>query len=127
MSDQMEGAKVAKALGEFEQLILMALLHLGDDAYGVSIRREINERTGRTVAIGAVYTALARLLRHDYVSYRMGESTSKRGGRRKKYYKIEPPGVEALKRSYGVLFRMASGLEGNLDPVAMPAGQTERQ
>ena len=118
---------VAKTLGEFEQLILMALLHLGDDAYGVTIRREINGRTGRTVAIGAVYTALARLLRHDYVSYRIGEPTSKRGGRRKKYYKIEPPGVEALKRSYGVLFRMASGLEGNLDPIAMAAGQPEQQ
>ena len=115
-----------KALGEFEQLILMALLHLGDNAYGVTIRGEINERTGRTVAIGAVYTALARLLRNDYVSFRIGEPTSKRGGRRKKYYKIESPGVEALKRSYGVLFRMASGLERNLDPVAMPAGQSER-
>ncbi len=118
---------MAKTLGEFEQLILMALLHLGDDAYGVTIRREINGRTGRTVAIGAVYTALARLLNHDYVSYRMGEPTSKRGGRRKKYYKIESPGVDALKRSYGVLFRMASGLEGNLSSVVMPAGQSERR
>ena len=118
---------MAKALGEFEQLILMALLHLGDNAYGVTIRGEINERTGRTVAIGAVYTALARLLRNDYVSYRIGEPTAKRGGRRKKYYKIESPGVAALKRSYGVLFRMASGLEGSLDPVALPAGQAERQ
>ena len=117
---------MAKTLGEFEQLILMALLHLGDDAYGVTIRRAINERTGRTVAIGAVYTTLARLLGHEYVSYRIGEPTSKRGGRRKKYYKIEPPGVDALKRAYGVLFRMASGLEGNLNPVAMPAGQPER-
>ncbi len=117
---------MAKTLGEFEQLILMALLHLGDDAYGVTIRREINERTGRTVAIGAVYTTLARLLGHEYVSYRIGEPTSKRGGRRKKYYKIEPLGVDALKHAYGVLFRMASGLEGNLDPVAMPAGQSER-
>jgi len=118
---------VAKALGEFEQLILMALLHLGDDAYGVTIRAEINERTGRTVAIGAVYTALARLFRHDYVSYWMGEPTSKRGGRRKKYYKIEPSGIEALKRSYGVLFSMASGLEARLDPAVAPTGQTKGQ
>ena len=118
---------MGKALGEFEQLILMALLHLGDNAYGVTIRGEIKERTGRTVAIGAVYTALARLLRNEYVSYRVGEPTSKRGGRRKKYYSIEPPGVEALKRSYGVLFRMASGLESNLDPEPLPAGQSERR
>ncbi len=116
---------MAKTLGEFEQLILMALLHLGDDAYGVTIRRAINERTGRTVAIGAVYTTLARLLGHDYVSFRMGEPTSKRGGRRKKYYKIETPGVEALKRSYGILFRMAAGLEGRLDSATPAAGQAE--
>ena len=116
---------MGKALGEFEQLILMALLHLGDNAYGVTIRGEIKERTGRTVAIGAVYTALARLLRNEYVSYRVGEPTSKRGGRRKKYYSIEPPGVEALKRSYGVLFRMATGLEGPLDSATTTARPAE--
>jgi len=73
---------MSRALGEFEQLILFALLELGDDAYGASIGRAIEERTGREVSPGAVYTALDRLGSRGLVSSEVGEPTAERGRRR---------------------------------------------
>jgi DNA-binding PadR family transcriptional regulator len=83
-------------LGRFEELILLALVRLRENAYGVPIRREIAERTGRDVSFGAVYTTLERLERKGYVSSRVGEPTPERGGRAKRYFRIEAPGVRAL-------------------------------
>jgi DNA-binding PadR family transcriptional regulator len=83
-------------LGRFEEVVLLALVRLRENAYGVTIRREIVERTGRDVSIGAVYTTLERLEHKGYVSFRMGEPTPERGGRAKKYFQIEAPGVRAL-------------------------------
>jgi len=103
-------------LGEFEQLLLFALLHLEDDAYGVSIRRLIEERTGRTVSAGAVYTALERLERRGFVSSRLGEPTPERGGKRKRYYRLEAPGHRALERSRDALAGMARGLAPRMQP-----------
>jgi len=102
------------SLGEFEQLILFALLRLGDDAYGVTIRQEIEKRTGRNVSSGAIYTALERMEVRGYVTSRMGEPTPERGGRRKKYYTLEAAGSKALSRSYDALQRMAKGLAPKL-------------
>ena len=102
------------SIGEFEQLILLALLRLGDDAYGVTVRREIESRTGRIISSGAVYTALERLEARGYVSSELGEPTPQRGGRRKKFYHLEPAGARALSRSYESLRRMARGLEPKL-------------
>ena len=105
-------------LGEFEQLILFALISLGEKAYGVSIRQEIEARAGRAVSVGAVYTALDRLQGRGYVRSRVGDPTPQRGGRRKKYYEIEPEGAAALSRSYTTLSRMAQGLASKLDSLA---------
>lgn len=105
---------MGRALGEFEQLILLALLRLGDDAYGVTIKEEIEKRTGREVFIGAIYTALSRMQRNSYVQARVGEPTSKRGGRRKKFYALAQAGEAALSRSHAALRSMSDGIEEQL-------------
>lgn len=102
-------------MGEFEQAVLLAILHLGDDAYGMEVRTLIEERTGRDVSIGAVYTTLERLSRKDYVSSRVGEPTAERGGRAKKFYAVEPAGLEALREAQEFMSRMRAELpEGTL-------------
>jgi DNA-binding PadR family transcriptional regulator len=97
-------------LGEFEQAILLAIAHLGDDAYGVTVRREIEARTERTIAIGALYTALERLERKGYVSSSMSDPTPERGGRSRRYYTLRAAGAAALKQSRWLLDRMWHGL-----------------
>ena len=106
-----------QSLGEFEQLLLFAIVRLGKNAYGASLRREIEERTGRTVAIGAVYTALDRLEQKGFVDSRMGEPTPERGGRRKKFYRLEPLGSKALGRSYNDFKQMVAGLGKKLEAM----------
>ncbi len=101
-------------LGEFEQLLLFALLQLEDEAYGGRIRESIEARTGRTISPGAIYTALDRLETRGLVSSVLGEPTPQRGGKRKRYYRIEPQGVELLRRSQDALARMARGLKPKL-------------
>jgi len=93
-------------LGEFEQIVLLALLRLRDNAYGMTIRREILKRTGREVSIGAVYATLDRLEQKGYVSSRQGEATPERGGRAKRYFRIEAPGRRALNSSRETIARM---------------------
>lgn len=93
-------------MGEFEKAILLAILHLGDGAYGTAIWRLIEERGGRDVAIGAVYTTLDRLTKKGYLSARVGEPTPERGGRAKKFYAVEPQGRQALIQSRDFLSRM---------------------
>jgi DNA-binding PadR family transcriptional regulator len=94
-------------LGEFEQFLLLALMHVDEEAYGVEIRRTIEERTGRTVSPGAVYTALDRLERRGLVSSRLGELTPQRGGKRKRYYRLEAVGRLLVVDSQRALLRMA--------------------
>lgn len=98
-------------LGQFEQLILLALLRLRDKAYGMAIRREIMERTGRDVAIGAVYATLERLEAKGYVSCRDETGTADRGGRARRFFRIEADGATALKESFTAVSRMANGLK----------------
>ena len=86
-------------LGEFELVVLLTLLHLGEQAYGMTIRLEIEERTGRSVSIGAVYMTLRRLQGKGYVSSRLGAPSRSRGGRAKKYFTLDPEGVAAVQRS----------------------------
>jgi PadR family transcriptional regulator PadR len=97
-------------LGEFEQLVLLALIRLGDRSYGVTVRQEIAARARRDVSLGAVYKTLERLEAKAYISSTVGEPTPERGGRRKKFYRVEPGGVRALKYSLGALRRMTAGL-----------------
>jgi DNA-binding PadR family transcriptional regulator len=101
-------------LGEFEQLLLFALVHLDDDAYGGRVREVIEARTGRSVSPGAVYTALDRLEHRGLVSSRLGDPTPQRGGKRKRYYRIEPEGATLLRRSQDALARMARGVKPKL-------------
>src|ERR1700724_3695892 len=103
------------SIGEFEQLILIALVRLGEGAYGVSIRKEIEARTGRRLSSGAIYIALDRLQSRGYVSSYLGEPTPERGGRRKKFYSLEPAGARALNRSYRALRDMAWGLDVKIE------------
>jgi DNA-binding PadR family transcriptional regulator len=97
-------------LGEFEQLILLAILRLGDDAYGVTIRGELANRAARTVAPGALYTALERLETKGLIRSRMGDPTPQRGGRAKRLVTVTAAGVEALTRSVQAYERMLEGL-----------------
>ena len=90
-------------LGEFELLVLAVLLRLGDRAYGVLVYRELEERTGRPISLGAVYTTLYRLEEKGLVSSEMGDPTPVRGGRAKRYFKIEATGVEAVQTSVDAL------------------------
>ena len=98
-------------LGEFEQIVLAALLRLGDDAYGMSVRREIEARTGRQAAIGAVYATLERLETKGYISSSEGDPTPERGGRAKRFFRIKADGERALRESQETMRRMMSGLK----------------
>ena len=102
-------------LGEFEQLICLALLQLGRKAYGVLIRRVIEERTGRDVSVGAVYTTLDRLEKKNFVVSRTGDPRPERGGRRRKYYHLTPEGIAVLSASYDAWKRMSEGCEALLE------------
>ena len=105
---------MASTIGDFEQRILFALIRLGADAYGVTIRDEIEGRTGRAVSAGALYTALDRLEKRGLVSSRLGDPTPERGGKRKRLYSVEPAGERALAHVYESLQLMASGLKSRL-------------
>ncbi|HUH07754.1 MAG TPA: helix-turn-helix transcriptional regulator [Egibacteraceae bacterium] len=104
-------------IGDFEQLILMALIRLGSDAYGVTIRAEIESRTGRAISPGALYTALDRLETRGLVSSRLGDPTPERGGKRKRLYTVQPAGERAIARVYESLRLMASGMATRLRTI----------
>lgn len=97
-------------MGEFEQIVLLALLRLDNDAYGMEVRGEIEERTGREVSYGAVYTALDRLEQKAYVTFELGEATPERGGRARKYFRVTPAGREALRATRKTLDVMWEGV-----------------
>ena len=103
-------------LGEFEQITLLAVARLREDAYGVAIRREIEERSDRPVAMGSVYAALDRMERKGYVRSNVGEPTPERGGRAKRFYELNPAGFKALVDARDTLDRLWENLE--LDPEA---------
>ena len=98
-------------LGEFEQLVLLAILRLREDAYGVTIRAELADRTGRNVAPGALYTALERLESKGLISSRMSDPTPQRGGRAKRHVTVTAAGVEALTRAVEAYERLLDGLD----------------
>jgi DNA-binding PadR family transcriptional regulator len=98
-----------KGLGEFENIVISAVLRLGDNAYGMTIRREIEERTDESVSIAAVYTTLERLEKKGMVSSRVGETTTSRKGQPKKYFRVEAAGAHALNASRERLTKMWGG------------------
>ena len=98
-------------LGEFEQLVLLAVMRLRGDAYAVPIRQEIEERTSRSVARGALYVTLDRLEEKGYLKSWLADATAERGGRAKRFYEVKPAGVKALEYSWTALRSMWEGLE----------------
>ena len=103
-----------QTLGEMEQLVLLVVVRLGDEAYGMRISEELAQRTGRDVAIGSVYAALDRLEKRAYVTSRVGDPTPQRGGRAKRYFAAERIGVAALAQSQALFTGLWEGIE--LDP-----------
>jgi PadR family transcriptional regulator, regulatory protein PadR len=101
-------------LGEFEQLVLLAVLRLGDEAYAVPVRQAIEVAAGRSVSRGALYTTLERLEAKGLLSSRMGEPTTDRGGRARRYHSVTPAGLRALRAVRDAVGRLSSGLESML-------------
>jgi DNA-binding PadR family transcriptional regulator len=85
-----------RTLGDFERAVLLAILNAGENAYGVAIRQRLEKTLKRPVSYGAVYTTLDRLLEKGFVSTRTGDPTPQRGGRAKKFFKVEAAGRKAL-------------------------------
>ena len=97
-------------LGGFELLVLVALIRLGDEAYGVPISDAIEESSGREVAIGSVYITLARLERNGLVSSKLGEATAERGGRAKTYFRITAKGLREVRQARRTLMNLWQGV-----------------
>jgi PadR family transcriptional regulator, regulatory protein PadR len=100
-----------QGLGEFEQMVLLAIVQLEGDVYGVPIVEEIERRTGRAVARAAVYVTLRRLESKKLISSWMGEPSAERGGKARRLVKIEPAGLEALRESREAMERMWRGAD----------------
>ena len=103
-------------LGEFELVVLIAVARLGSEAYGMTVYEEIVATTGREMSVPAVYVTLTRLEQKGYVSSRKGDPNVERGGRPKKFYRLESAGVSALKQSRLMLDRLWDGVD--LEPHA---------
>jgi PadR family transcriptional regulator PadR len=104
------------ALGDFEQLVLLGVMRLERDgaSYGAAIRQEIHGRSGRDVSINAVYTTLERLEAKGFLDSWIGDPTPERGGRRRKFYRLRPSGLVALRQAYRAFTAMADGLQRRL-------------
>jgi len=97
-------------LGEFELMVLLALMRLGEEAYGVPIAREIEKRGGREVALGSVYAALERLEEKGLVESRLGDPTAERGGRAKRYFRVTEAGLRDVRRTQRALVSLWKGI-----------------
>jgi len=100
-----------RLLGGFESLLMLAVLRLGDEAYGVTIRQELLDRTGKDVAVGAIYTGMDRLKRKGFVESWLGDPTPERGGRAKRFYRVTAKGVAVLNETQSAMRKLASGLK----------------
>lgn len=104
-------------LGSFEEFVLFATLRLGEQAYGAKIRQTVDEATGRSVSIGAVYATLDRLERKGFVRSWQGEATPERGGRAKRYFRVEGAGVRALNETRAARNKLMEGVNLGFDPA----------
>jgi PadR family transcriptional regulator, regulatory protein PadR len=108
-------------LGTGERDVLLAVLHLRGEGYAISVADEIERRTGRAPSLGSIYPTLDRLQRKGFISSKMGEATPERGGKRKRHYRIEAPGVRALKESRASDKSMWAGVPAGVRAV-VPEG-----
>lgn len=104
-----------KGLGELEQLLLLAVLRLGEGAHGPAIRRELRERTGRNVGSGTLYPTLDRLGEKGLLSSHLGEALPRRGGRAKRHFELTPEGLDEAREAWREMARLAEGLEELLE------------
>jgi len=107
-----------KYLGDFEQLVMLAVMRLGEGAYGMTVRREIEEQAARNVSLGAIYATLDRLEEKGFVVSHLGASSAARRGRAKRFFSVQAPGVRALQNALASLDRMLQGIK----EVEQPAG-----
>ena len=104
--------KHEEPLGSLEHLVLLAVMRLADDAYGVTVRREIDSHTGRNLSIGAIYSTLVRLESKGFVKSVTGEPTAERGGRAKRYFRVTADGKAALRNTHENIQKMSAGVKG---------------
>jgi DNA-binding PadR family transcriptional regulator len=105
-------------LGEFELLVMLAVIRLGEEAYGVPVAHEIERQTGRDVAFGAVYAALDRLQKKGLVASELGDATPQRGGRAKRYFRATSAGLRTVRETKDSLTRLWRGLRALQGGVA---------
>jgi PadR family transcriptional regulator PadR len=99
-----------KPLTEFEQLVLLSLARLGEDAYGMAVQSEIEHRVGRRASLAAVYATLGRMEERGFVNASVSAPTARRGGRATKYFRLKPSGARALDEARAVMDRMWDGV-----------------
>lgn len=100
----------SRHLGELEQFVMLAVLRLGEDAWGSAIQQELVDRVDREVALGTIYVTLSRLEDKGFVSSWLGESTPERGGKARRHYRVEPVGLAALHEARSALASMWDGI-----------------
>lgn len=106
----------SRSLNDIEQYVMLALLRLGEEAYGVSIRDEIEARAGRSISMAAVYAALERLQRAGRVTSFLSDPRPERGGRARKHFQVSAEGVDALASAHAAMDRMRAGVALQQDP-----------
>src|SRR5438045_8230384 len=104
------------ALGELEQIVLLATLRLDGDGYGVTVQETVTRATGRDLTMGTIHKTLVRLEAKGFIASRMGEAEPVRGGRAKRHYRVTTAGVKALRASMRAIRRLADGLSLGLEP-----------
>jgi len=103
-------------LGSLEHIVLLAVMRLGAEAYGMTVRREIERTTGRDISIGAVYATLTRLESKTFIKSYTGEPTAERGGRAKRHFSMTAEGRRVLRNTHEIIQKMSAGLKG-LEPI----------
>ncbi|HEY4211017.1 MAG TPA: PadR family transcriptional regulator [Steroidobacteraceae bacterium] len=99
-------------LGSLEHIVLLAVMRLGEEAYGITVRREIESTAGRDLSIGAIYATLVRLESKGFVTSFAGEPTAERGGRAKRYFRVTGNGKAVLRNAHETLLKMSAGIKG---------------
>jgi PadR family transcriptional regulator PadR len=105
-------AKREELLGSLEHIVLLAVMRLGDEAYGITVRDEIHNATGRDLSVGAVYATLVRLEAKGFIKSSAGEPTAERGGRAKRYFRVTGDGKVALRNTQDMIQKMSAGIKG---------------
>ena len=105
-------AKREELLGSLEHIVLLAVMRLGEEAYGITVRNEIDSATGRDLSVGAVYATLVRLEAKGFIKSSAGEPTAERGGRAKRYFRVTGDGKVALRNTQDMIQKMSAGIKG---------------